>query len=253
MRRGEMLSITGLKIVREFIRSERQRIFEICILGEFRRQVADTLSTAERRGITIRVVSSGEMMAVHDGQVKNGIVARIDGFNYGEIDEVTGEESGTTLLVMLDRVFDPQNLGAIARSAYCFGATAVLLQEKRAPSITAAAVHASAGALAHIPVIKVVNLAKTADRLKGKGFWVYGTAPALSGVDMEEVDPPDKALIILGSEGEGIRKKLLEKCDFTVSIPVSSRFDSLNVSVAAGIILYTFQKKILGVGKGNNH
>jgi 23S rRNA (guanosine2251-2'-O)-methyltransferase len=239
-----MLSITGLKIVKEFIRSKGQSISDIYILegmgGDTENEIAELVM---RKGIPVSVLSADHLKMTYRGKIKNGIVARLDRFTYTNIDDLLDDRPGNSVFVMLDRVFDPQNLGAIVRSAYCFGVAAVIIQEKRAPSITEAAIHASAGALAHLPVVQVVNLSKTVEYLKRKGFWVYGTSIAEGGDFVERMDIAGDVLLIFGSEGEGIRKKLLEKCDFMLSIPLQREFDSLNVSVAAGIILYMVNRR----------
>jgi 23S rRNA (guanosine2251-2'-O)-methyltransferase len=245
--RREMLSVTGLKVVEEFVRSTRQTLSEVCFIRESKKGAAKSLlEMARRKGINIRELSAADMRAVHEGKIKNGIVGRLEHFHYADMDELIENRAGNVLFVMLDRVYDPHNVGAIARTAHCFGADAIIIQEKRAGVITAAAIYASAGALAHLPVVKAVNLSKTAEYLKGKrDFWVYGTSTDKAGIDIETLDPPDNVLIIFGSEGEGIRKKLLEKCDFTLNVALPAAFDSLNVSVAAGIILHALNKKYL--------
>lgn len=239
-----MLCVTGIKIVKEFIRSSAQRVSHLFILenigSSFEMEMAEL---ADAKGISLTVLSADSMQKIYRGKVKNGIVARMDRYVFSDIEDLIEERDHTAVFVMLDRVYDPHNLGAIARSAYCFGAKAVIIQQKRAPSITEAAIHASAGALAHLPVVQVVNLAKTADYLKKKGFWIFGTATA-EGIELEKLDTSSDMVIIFGSEGLGIRKKLLEKCDFKISIPLRGDFDSLNVSVAAGIVLHAVSGKM---------
>ncbi len=240
-----MLSITGLKIVKEFIESSTQTIRDIYLqegaAGDTGEKIA---ALAKKKSIPVMVCPHDDMKKIFQGKIKNGVVARLDKFAYSDIDIILDRRRDKSFFVMLDRVYDPHNIGAIARSAHCFGAAAVVIQERRAPSITETAIHASAGALAHLPVVQVVNLSRTVDYLKKRGFWVYGTSAGVKGGDVARIDFTGDVAIIFGSEGEGIRKKLLEKCDFEVFVPMGRGFESLNVSVAAGIVLYTVNKKL---------
>ncbi|NIO17375.1 MAG: 23S rRNA (guanosine(2251)-2'-O)-methyltransferase RlmB [Deltaproteobacteria bacterium] len=240
-----MLSITGFKIVKEFIESSTQTVRDIYLQEGAAGDTGDKIAAlAGKKSIPVMFWPHDDMKKIFQGKIKNGIVARLDKFAYSDIDVILDKRPDKSFFVILDRVYDPHNLGAIARSAHCFGAAAVVIQERRAPSITETSIHASAGALAHLPVVQVVNLSRTVDYLKKKGFWVYGTSAGAGGGDVALMDFSGDVVIIFGSEGEGIRKKLLERCDFEVSVPMGRGFDSLNVSVAAGIVLYTVNKKL---------
>jgi 23S rRNA (guanosine2251-2'-O)-methyltransferase len=147
------------------------------------------------------------------------------------------QSSNFDLILVLDSIMDPQNLGSIIRTAHCLGANGVVIPEDRAAQVTAAVNKASAGSVQHMPVAKVVNLAQSIDYLKDKGFWIFG-ADAHGGKSLKEVDFNCSVVLVLGSEAKGIRPLVRKKCDFLITVPLIGSFDSLNVSVAAGIIQY---------------
>ena len=140
------------------------------------------------------------------------------------------------LFIALDGVTDPHNLGAIIRSAECAGAHGVIIPERRAVGLTPAAVKASAGAVEYLPVAREVNLTRTIERLKKEGIWIYGTA--MNGEDYRKVDFSGPKALVIGSEGEGMSRLVGESCDKVVTLPMKGKIESLNASVAAGILLY---------------
>jgi 23S rRNA (guanosine2251-2'-O)-methyltransferase len=146
------------------------------------------------------------------------------------------------LIVLLDGITDPQNLGALVRTGHCFGVNGFVIPGNRSASLTAAVMKASAGALQYTPVAMVVNLARTIDFLKEQGFWIYG-ADAGGDPNPRVFDGVDRLALVMGSEGKGIRSLVRKKCDFLVSIPMKGKIDSLNVSVAAGIIVHQIVRR----------
>ena len=184
-----------------------------------------------------------ENLAPH--QVHQGVAGICREQGYATVDEVIANRHGKSkydLVVLLDSVTDPQNLGSIIRTAHCCGANGVIIPENRAASITASVAKASAGAVAYLPTAMVVNLARTIEYLKEKGFWIYGAdAEAQTGIDAP--DYQGNVALVMGSEGRGIRPLVRKKCDFLISIPMRGRVASLNVSVAAGVILFGILRK----------
>jgi 23S rRNA (guanosine2251-2'-O)-methyltransferase len=152
------------------------------------------------------------------------------------------EKSKYDLVVLLDSVTDPQNLGSIIRTAHCCGANGVIIPENRAASVTASVAKASAGAFQYLPVAMVVNLVRTIEYLKERGFWIYG-ADAEAQSDIRTPDYERHIALVMGSEGRGIRPLIRKKCDFLISIPMRGQVASLNVSVAAGVILFEILRK----------
>jgi 23S rRNA (guanosine2251-2'-O)-methyltransferase len=166
-----------------------------------------------------------------------GAVAEADPYPYADPETLFVEDDGQGLVVALDQIQDPQNLGAICRSAEISGAAGVVIPERRAAAVTPAACKASAGAVEHLPVARVRNLADWLGEAKDAGAWVYGAA-ADAPDRYTEVDWVGRAVLVLGSEGKGIRTRVASKCDRLVSIPVGGRIESLNASVAAAVILF---------------
>jgi 23S rRNA (guanosine2251-2'-O)-methyltransferase len=164
-----------------------------------------------------------------------GVCAEVSEFRYADSADLLGSES--TLIVALDQVQDPQNLGAICRTAECAGAAAVVIPERRSADVTAAVCKASAGAVEHLPVARVRNLADFLAEAKRAGMWCYG-ADASSSLRYDNVDWGGPIVLVLGSEGRGLRPRVAAACDVLVSIPLRGRIESLSVSAAAAVLLY---------------
>ena len=169
-----------------------------------------------------------------------GVVAEVDPFPYADPTALLAAEDA--LVVALDQVQDPHNLGAVCRAAEVAGAAGVVIPERRAASVTAAACKASAGAVEHLPIARVRNLADWLDDAKRREAWVYG-ADADAERAYTEVDWSGRAVLALGSEGSGLRRRVAESCDELVSIPVSGSVGSLNASVAAAVILFEARRQ----------
>jgi 23S rRNA (guanosine2251-2'-O)-methyltransferase len=166
-----------------------------------------------------------------------GVIAVTRSISYVDIEEVLTSSSTKSLFVILDSVEDPHNLGAIIRTAECAGATAVIIPEHNAASVTDAVTKASAGAVEYIPIVRVTNLTQAIDRMKEKNIWIVGVEAGCPK-DYTEWDYKTATAIVLGSEGKGIRRLVKEHCDMLVSIPLFGKVTSLNVSVATAIVLY---------------
>lgn len=164
-----------------------------------------------------------------------GIVAEVDPYPYADPNALLREER--SLVIALDQVQDPRNLGAICRSAEAGGAAGVVICERRAAQVTAAACKASAGAVEHLPVARVRNLADWLGEAKGAGAWVYG-ASADAETSYRTLDLGDRVVLVLGGEGPGLRPRVAETCDELVRIPTVGRVGSLNVSAAAAILTF---------------
>jgi 23S rRNA (guanosine2251-2'-O)-methyltransferase len=169
-----------------------------------------------------------------------GVVAEVDPYPYA--DTGTLLQSDDALVVVLDQIQDPHNLGAVCRAAEVAGAAGVVIPERRAASVTAAACKASAGAVEHLRVARVRNIADWLGEAKDAGAWVYGAAAGAVRA-YTDVDWAGHALLVLGSEGSGLRPRVQESCDELVSIPVSGRVESLNASVAAAVILFEARRQ----------
>ena len=169
-----------------------------------------------------------------------GVVAEVDPYPYADPTRLL--EADGALVVVLDQVQDPHNLGAVCRAAEVSGAAAVVIPERRAASVTPAACKASAGAVEHLPVARVRNVADWLGEAKEAGAWVYG-AEAEAECRYTDVDWTGRAVLVLGSEGSGLRPRVAAACDELVSIPVAGRVESLNASVAAAVILFEARRQ----------
>jgi 23S rRNA (guanosine2251-2'-O)-methyltransferase len=186
-------------------------------------------------GVPLAEASPDELERRSGSAEHQGICADVSEFRYAEAgDLLAGEQA---LIVALDQVQDPQNLGAICRSAECAGASGAVIPERRAAEVTAAVCKSSAGAVEHLPVARVRNLADFLADAKAAGMWCYGAA-ASGPVRYSEVDWSGSVVLVLGSEGRGLRPRVAAACDALVSIPLRGRVESLSVSAAAAVLLY---------------
>lgn len=210
--------------------------------GEEFRKILDM---AEKKNIPVEFVGREVIEKMVPNSVHQGILGMGPDHAYATIEEVIANrhpENTHDLLIILDGVADPRNLGSVIRTAHCLGANGVIIPENRAASLTASAVKASAGASELLPVAKVVNLVRTIEDLKEKDFWVYG-ADAGSKSSLSALDYDGNVAVVMGSEGKGIRPLVRKSCDFLVSIPMRGRVASLNISVATGVILFEILRK----------
>ena len=204
-------------------------------------RVREAITLATKRGISMLEASKPDLDRLTDDAIHQGIALQIPPYDYaepGDLLEVAADRAEAPLLVALDGITDPRNLGAIVRSAAAFGGHGVIIPERRAASMTAAAWKTSAGAAARIRVAQVVNLARTIDALKKQNVFVVG-------LDMDgDVELPeltfsrDPVCIVVGSEGKGISRLIADKCDQIVSIPIAATTESLNAGIAAAVSLY---------------
>jgi 23S rRNA (guanosine2251-2'-O)-methyltransferase len=203
------------------------------------------LKLAAEHGIPVEFGGRERLEKLAPHQVHQGVAGICREHSYATVDEVIANRHGKSkydLVVLLDSITDPQNLGSIIRTAHCCGANGVIIPENRAASVTASVAKASAGAVQYMPTAMVVNLVRTIAYLKEKGFWIYG-ADAEARMDIREPDYQGNIALVMGSEGRGIRPLVRKKCDFLISIPMRGQVASLNVSVAAGVILFNILRK----------
>lgn len=245
--------IYGVQPIREAIRAEKRitTIYVARTAGGATRQIL-----AEARTAGIRVLeASRDDLAVHAGTENHqGAVAILDGDDVAYADVATilaraAEAGEQPLVLILDGIQDPRNLGALVRSAHALGAHGVVIPKQRAAPVTAAAVKTSAGATAHLPIAQVVNVKHALEELRQAGVWSAAAVLGGQSLDRARLDGP--LALVIGSEDKGVRPSVVEACDMTVAIPLAHEFDSLNASVAGGILLYevTRQRRTRGGGK----
>ncbi len=231
--------IEGANAVIEYIKSDKKiTLIEIYENIKHSRKV-QIEELAEKKGIMVKSVKKRS-------KNQDGITAIVDEeLKLMEIEEFIHESvaKDKSIVLILDQVQDPRNLGAIIRSADAFGVDIIILPEHGSARVTDTAIKTSTGAISHIPLCYVTNLSQAMEKLKKVGYWIYSIDMVGDKTYLEEKYSA-KSVILLGSEGFGIRKKVQEKADFTVTIPMSGNVNSLNVSVAAGIILSAVHEKI---------
>jgi 23S rRNA (guanosine2251-2'-O)-methyltransferase len=245
--------IEGRHPVLEAVRAGRQ-VHKILMTAGARGSAEAILKAARERGIPVSFLPREELDAMTRGRVHQGVVALAEPRAYHTADDllaVAASRGEVPLLVILDGVEDPRNLGSVIRTAAAAGAHGVVIPTRRSAELTPAAVKAAAGAAEHLPVAKEVNLARTMDGLKEKGLWMIG-ADATARQVHTEVDLTMPAAVVVGGEHRGLRRLVREKCDFLVRIPMAGNHNSLNASVAAAIILYEAvrQRSLKGPGQG---
>ena len=200
--------------------------------------LAELESAARKRGLAPQAVDSETIArALPRDAVHQGIALLADPLPELDLEEVLDRATGHRRLVMLDQVTDPHNLGAILRSAAAFGAAGVILQDRHSPSLTGVLAKAASGAVEIVPVIHVVNLARTLDELGELGFWRLAFADE-AAQPLHSLDLNRDLVLVLGAEGEGLRRLTRERCDIAVRLPTSAKMASLNVSNAAAVALY---------------
>ena len=230
----------GLNPVLEAIRSQPERIHYIAVSREHGSKLQRVIAEAKKAGVAVRHVGVEQVDRLAQGGVHNGIVADISAGGYADFDDTVDRE-GTRFVLLLDGITDPQNFGAILRVADGFGAQLVVIPEHDSVGLTPAAVKASAGASQWVPVAQVTNLARAIEALQKREFWVYGAAAG--GDPPDKIDFRGKVALVLGNEGKGIRRNVLEHCDRVVTIPMQGHVDSFNVATAAAVLAYEIQRQ----------
>jgi 23S rRNA (guanosine2251-2'-O)-methyltransferase len=228
-------TIYGIRPVVESLKSGRRRIFEVLdSVGD-----DEVAKAATERGVDVKRVSRQRVEELSRGGVHQGVVARVEPYPYSGLEEILSAPEPVVLI--LDGVTDPRNLGAVLRAADGAGASGVVIPKDRAVGVTAAAVKASAGASEHVRVARETNLRRAIERMKEAGLWVY--AADAGGTPYTELDLAGPVAFVLGSEGRGVRRLVREACDGEVSIPMLGAVESLNVSVASAVLLYEARRR----------
>jgi 23S rRNA (guanosine2251-2'-O)-methyltransferase len=227
--------IYGLNPVLETLRARRVRTLSVSARSD--RRVQEVLRLAALAGVRVRQVDSLELDRAARGGLHQGVVADVEDAPDYDVADLVRSASGAPLIVVLDGVEDPHNFGAILRVADAAGADGVVRQTRRSASADGVAAKASAGALVHVRIATVVNIARAIDELKAANVWTIGLA-ADASERYSDLDLTLPTALVFGSEGEGLRRLVRETCDRTAAIPMLGHVDSLNVSVAAGVALF---------------
>ena len=238
-----MHKLTGIHAVREALEAGHALDRIVIARGRQDTRVEDIVQTARRLNIPVRFEERGQLDRLADSKNHQGVVAVASAGTTATLDDILGVANAGAgrgeqgLIMLLDGVEDPHNLGAIIRTTLASGAHGIVIPERRAAGLTETVARASAGALSHLPVAKVTNLVRTMEELKQAGYWLIGLdehAPE----DYTQADYTSPVGIVLGGEGKGLHELTRKRCDFLVSLPTSGPVKSLNVSVAAGVVLF---------------
>lgn len=230
--------IYGINPVFEALKSARCQIKEIWVAqGRNLKGLAGIISMAESKGVPIKRTERSQLDSLTKNASHQGVVVSIDQFTYADLDEILQREEDKPLLLVLDGIEDPRNLGALIRTADACGVWGVIIPKDRAVGITPAVAKSSAGAVFHIPVVRVTNISATLRRIKERGVWVAGAA-AEAQTDLFHHDLTIPLAVVIGGEGRGIRPLVKRECDLLASIPMHGKVNSLNASVAGSVILY---------------
>ena len=231
--------IYGLRPVVEALRSKRREIYEVLdSVGD-----KEISSRASARDVRLRRVPRQRIEDLIPGVVHQGVVAQVGWYPYSGLEEILATPN--PLVAVLDGVTDPRNLGAVLRAADGAGASGVVVPRNRAVGVTPAAVKASAGASEHVRVARETNLRRALESMKEAGLWAYAAEDAASAqaAAYTDLDLSGPVALVLGSEGRGVRRLVREGCDGAVSIPMHGAVSSLNVSVAAAVLLFEARRQ----------
>ena len=229
--------LVGRNPIREALKAGRPVEKLLVAQGDLSGAARDIVKLAKENGAVVQTVDRSRLDQIYPAH--QGMLAYVAAVDYKTLDDIfdyAAEQGEDPFIILLDGVTDPHNLGAIIRSAECAGAHGVVVPERRAAGLGPAAAKAAAGALNYMRIARVKNLNRAIDELKERGAWVIGTA--MDGENALKADLTGPVALVIGSEGEGISRLTLEKCDRTLTLPMKGSIESLNASVAAGILMY---------------
>jgi 23S rRNA (guanosine2251-2'-O)-methyltransferase len=234
-----MDKLTGIHAVKEALEAQRPIDHIVIAKGRQDTRIEEIVQLARKKSIPVRFEDRSQLDRHANSKDHQGVVALAAARAAAALDDIlaSANQARAGLIILLDGVEDPHNLGAIVRTALAAGAHGVVIPERRAAGLTDTLARSSAGALAHLPVAKVTNLARAMGELKQAGYWLVGLDERADKT-YTEVDYTSRVGIVLGSEGQGLHELTRKRCDFVVSLPTTGPVKSLNVSVAAGVVLF---------------
>jgi 23S rRNA (guanosine2251-2'-O)-methyltransferase len=234
-----MAILSGINPVLESLKAGRPLDRILIAKGAGGPRLQEIVDLARRASVSVRFEERGGLDRLAGTPAHQGVVAMAASQRYAELDDVA---PAAQLLVVLDGVEDPHNLGAIVRTAYAAGAGAVVIPERRAVGLTDVVAKAASGALEYLPVVRATNINRTLDELKRLGYWIYGLDER-GAEDYDAIDYHAPTALVFGGEGKGLHEQVRKHCDVLVRIPMEGRIPSLNVSVAAGIVLFQCKRR----------
>ncbi len=236
--------IIGKNPVLEVLASKRE-VYSVSILDKLNKKTADEIyEAAQAKGVVVNRVSRGKLDSLTNGR-HQGIIASVEGYAYASLEDLFAlaeSKDEQPFFIILDELEDPHNLGAILRTADATGAHGVIIPKRRAVGLTQSVAKASTGAIEYIPVVQVTNIVQTIKQLKERYVWIVGTSKE-GAEDYRTLDGETAIALVIGNEGKGISKLVLENCDWTVSLPMIGKIPSLNASVASSLLMYEIYRK----------
>jgi 23S rRNA (guanosine2251-2'-O)-methyltransferase len=231
--------LAGIHPVAEALRAGRPLERVLVAKGAGGPRLQQIIDLARQGSVPLRFEPRQALDRLAGSAAHQGVVALGASQKYSSLDEIA---ESARMLVFLDGVEDPHNLGAVIRTAHAAGADAVVIPERRAAGLTETVAKAAAGALEHLPIVRVGNLNRALDEIKERGFWIYGVDER-GTQDYDRVEYAAPAALVLGGEGKGIHEMVRKRCHAVVRIPIAGKISSLNVSVAAGIVLFDWKRR----------
>ena len=228
--------VYGRNVVNEILNS-KTKIYKVFLDNNFNDQ--DILRKIDRLGLKKFHVDKNKIDKMCSNSANQGIALDIEEFSYLTIDSIVKDDKAN-FLVMLDSLEDPHNFGAIIRTCECAGVDYIIIPKNRSVSVNSTVYKTSSGALNNIKIVEVVNLANTIRKLQDLGYWVYGAEA--NGVDYRSIKYDGKTCLVVGSEGHGLKQLVANSCDQIISLPMKGKINSLNASVAGGILIYEMMK-----------
>lgn len=207
--------------------------------GPYAKSLIPVIDLAKKNNIIIQQADGARLDKMAEGENHQGVIAMVSAYKYATVEDIlknARDKGESPFVIICDKITDPHNLGAIIRTANCVGAHGVIIPKHESAGVNSVVMKTSVGAVEYTPVAKVTNLAATIDELKDNGFWV--TCADMDGQPMYDIDLKGSIAIVVGSEGKGVSRLVREKCDFIASIPMYGEINSLNASVAAGVLMY---------------
>lgn len=242
--------IAGRNPVLEALRAGQELESVHIQIGDRKGPLGRILAMAKDRGIPVKDATAEKLASMSGVSSHQGVAAVVSAAAYSSMEDIRSRAGGQPLFVVLaDGVEDPHNLGAIIRTAEAAGAHGVIIPKRHSAGLTATAAKAAAGAVFHLPIVRVSNLVSTMEELKAEGVWFY--CADMDGQNWCEVDYKGGVGLVIGSEGSGVSRLIKEKCDFVVSLPMCGEVNSLNASVAGSIVMYEVARQRLGLAAKN--
>ena len=238
----------GRQPVRETLRAGRRQTFKVMVAAGVRPTgiVGQILGLAKQAGIPVQTVNRQELDKLGGEVNHQGLAAEVSGYPYVDLTEsleAARQSSAPPFFLLLDHIQDPQNLGSLMRTAEAAGVHGVVIPTRRASGVTAAAVRASAGAAEHVRVVQIANLVRAMEQLKAEGIWIAGLDAAAGSQLYTKANLSGPLGLVVGSEGQGLKRLVRERCDFLIRLPMLGQIESLNAGVAGAIALYEARRQ----------